>query len=509
MDLAEYIDVVWRHKIAVVLTIVVTTVLALVGTLTMTPTYRATAKLHVSTTTNGSTDWVDLDLKYADRLMNTYAQMAVSDPVRAELAASLSLVTQLPDIDVDVIPDTELMKITVEGDDPETVANTANELANILISLSADLSGQAGNRMRTVLEEEILVVEGELNEARAEFARRWGGEGADVDEISSARSVVDLKQRSYESLLNLYEQTRVRDVILANSLSVVDPADVPRAPFRPDVVLNLVLGFLVGAIGGVGLAFLLENMEKSLAARSQQSDRSPARPVAMPVMHETLSSHANGRNLDAGAANWSQLHAVLRKVVEKRSLHTLLVTSTGPADDNTTPLLDAAKSIVGEGHRVVVVDCLPGYSAFQEALEGADVRGFGDVLQGTCTVDEVVRTTAMPGLGLIPLGEPAPAQFLDSSVVATVLGQLAERYDLVVMSTPAFFSTATAASLATEVDGVVVVVGGEQNSTQVAGLIMKQLAGIGANLVATVVIRRNEDASSAWPAGTESMYDGL
>jgi succinoglycan biosynthesis transport protein ExoP len=132
MEIRTYIAILWRRKWVIAVTVAVTVTVVLVGTLMMTPKYVASTTLRVLTAAGGSDDWVDYDTMYAERLINTYAKIATSGPVLAQLAQRLDL-DQPPRIEVEVLANTELMQITVEDPDPILAREAANTLAETLV----------------------------------------------------------------------------------------------------------------------------------------------------------------------------------------------------------------------------------------------------------------------------------------------------------------------------------------------------------------------------------------
>lgn len=473
MNLMDYVRVIQRHLFVIVLTTVISVTVAIVGSLWTQPTYRAIAKLHVSTATSGGSDWVDLDLKYSDRLMNTYAQIAMSDPVLDELATRLDLVDLLPEIDAAVVPDTELMKITVVADEPDLAANVANSLAGILIERGADLSAQSGIRMRQALATQIAQLESELAQDRVEFSELQNdADGTATEIIDAARKDLDSKERLYESLLELNAQRSIQAAILATSLSIIDPADEPLAPYQPKIVLNVLLGLLVGMIGGVGLAFLLENLEQSSSARLDTETMEPTDSPATPVS-DNPQTLQNGRMSRIGNQNvveeraWHELRSKVLIGIEMGALQSLLTTSTEPVDAKTRLVIKLAKSASEEERHVVIVDCDPSSVQLQSIFRDTADRSLADVLQGTCTLEEAVYPTSFPQISIVSAGvaRAGLAENLDSPIMTDILRQLRAHYDLILLDAPAFFDTATAASMASMVDGVLLV----NKSDKVAG----------------------------------------
>ena len=70
------------------LTLITTMVVVVIGTIRTTPVYQASATLRIAASSTGSVNYSDY--MYADRLMNTYVNIATSRPVTDELMKQLN-----------------------------------------------------------------------------------------------------------------------------------------------------------------------------------------------------------------------------------------------------------------------------------------------------------------------------------------------------------------------------------------------------------------------------------
>jgi len=97
---------------------------------------------------------------------------------------------------------------------------------------------------------------------------------AELDELnkievkhSQLEQEVDVDRQNYRLYLTKFEESRISDAMDSEkiaSVSLIEKVQVPLKPVSPKVLLNLVLGLFMGAMGGLGLAFFLHYLDDSL-----------------------------------------------------------------------------------------------------------------------------------------------------------------------------------------------------------------------------------------------------
>jgi uncharacterized protein involved in exopolysaccharide biosynthesis len=271
-----YLEVLIRWKWLVFLTALVTCAVVAVATYLMPPTYVASTTLRIAASAHsGSIDSVDY--RYADRLINTYIEILGSRPILEQAIQRLELGVTAGHLgkrtNVQVVPDTELLTISVEDGDRGRARDIANALAALLIEQTASLYSGGGKSAREILEEQLNVIDSDLQEDRVKLYSLMNNPASDYAEIDALNSKIMLEEQTYAMLLSQYEQARVAEAMRAGSISVVEPATEPGRPSKPNKKLNIMLGALVGLGGGVGLAFLFENLRSTPAAQRLSSLR--------------------------------------------------------------------------------------------------------------------------------------------------------------------------------------------------------------------------------------------
>src|SRR6516225_1567569 len=68
----------------------------------------------------------------------------------------------------------------------------------------------------------------------------------------------------YEGLMTKMKETAISGALRSSNIRIVDPAMIPTTPARPAKTKNILLSFLVGLVGGIGLALLREYLDNTV-----------------------------------------------------------------------------------------------------------------------------------------------------------------------------------------------------------------------------------------------------
>jgi len=511
MDLKAYLAILWRRKWVVAITAIVTVTVAVIGTVVATPVYEASTTLRIPTARRGSADWVDYDVRYADRLMNTYAQIAASGPVIEELTQRLGL-DRPPEVQVETLANSELMRITVEDPNPVLATDAANALSNILIDQSREQFAADRESAQQILSQQLAQLEEELDLARQEYGSLVTQFPGDTERTAAARSSIELKEATYGTLLEQYDQARIRDSIQANIPYVIEPAEIPAAPSRPSRRLNIAVGVLVGLLGGIGLAFLFENLDSKLYTTAQIRETTDL-PMLVNIPAARKRRQVGFLNGDSAEGEaFRHLRTKILTLDQDEPLRSLAVTSATPGEGKSTVVASLAYTMAQTGHPVVVVDGDLRRPTLHKVFELSNQIGLSNILRQEATLDEAVQQSKFPGLYVLTSGPlpPDPAVVLGSSQMDAVIEQMTQRFDRVFVDTPSLLAVADATVLAPLVDGVVLVVSRAQAPAEAVQAAYNQLADVGARSIGIVVNRADQDGGFQYyyPPITNSVSSG-
>lgn len=496
MDIRAYLSVLRRRKWLIVLTTVVAVVVAIIGTAITPPTYSASTTLRLVTAVSGSIDDPRYDLTYADRLMNTYTKITTSGPVLSELTRRLGI-SQAPTIDVEVPANTELMKITVEDRNPVLAKEAAAALADILTANVKQLYAGGGKSAQDILSEQLSEIKAELDRARKDYEDLLLRVPKDSDQAVEAKQSITLKEATYGTLLDQYERVRAADALRANTATIVEPATLPTSPSKPRKDLNMALGLLLGLAGGIGLAFVFENLDTRLytTARIEEISQLPVLtqiPAMVPTRQVAI---FNGNTPQEDSFRRLRTNLVMGS--QDSRPRTLLITSADPGEGKSTVVANLARALGLSGLRVIVIDADLHRPTLHQIFGVDNEVGLSSILTKTEKAGAAVHTTDIPGVQVIPSGPlpPSPAELLDSAMMTALIAKLAEIYDMVLIDTPAILAVNDAAILSADVNGVLLVAGRGQVRQESLLAALQQLTTVEARLVG-VVVNREERARS-------------
>jgi non-specific protein-tyrosine kinase len=469
--------------------------ITIAATLATTPKYRASTMMRVLAVSGGGGQWITYDTRQTERLMNTYAEYATSWPVLTELVNRLEL-NEEPQVEVGLLAGTELMQITVEALNPLVARDAANTLAEILMEQSRAMYLGSGKSAQEILGEQLAQLKSELDQAWGDYEQVVADFPEDSERITAASRTIELKEASYAELLAEYERNRVREAVLSNTLSVIEPAVAPSQPARPRVMFNLALSTVLGLLFGIGFAFLVDSLDTTLHSTEQI-----ARTSQLPILGSipNAGKHEQPALYDGVSPQgeaFRRLRTSLFMLDRDLPLRTLLVTSAEPREGKSTVLANLGHSVSESGRSVLLVDAQFHLPVLHKLFELSNRVGLSSVLEGKVALAEAVQDSANPGIRVLTSGPlPAqPAELLSSPQMTDLVEQFAQQYDMVFLDTPSVLAVIDAGVLAHAVDGVVFVVERGQAQQDQVRAARQQLEDSSAKTIGVVVNRTGHDS---------------
>lgn len=301
---------------------------------------------------------------------------------------------------------------------------------------------------------------------------------------AKAKQIADAGAQALAAEVADFEKDRPDPV----TVQVLDQAGLPQTPISPRKKLDVVLGVILGLVAGLGVAAILEALDKTVKGPAQAA-RAMRTPLlaAVPLF--------SGRRLLAvtrdGPAPAVEAFRALRTAIQFRgpvgAPRHLLVTSPSPSEGKTTVAVNVAAAMALGGSSVALVDADLRDGAVAKAFGLPRTPGLSGVLSGHVDPDTAL-VHQDDNLWVMTAGDAVanPAELLGSEGLVALLERLSE-FDVVIFDVPPVLSVTDAVVLAAHVDAVVLVARHGKTDRAAAAEARRRLDAVGAQVVGFVL----------------------
>lgn len=275
-------------------------------------------------------------------------------------------------------------------------------------------------------------------------------------------------QDNFFQALNSRMTTEKAQVNLKNpNARVIDEASPPPddKPSSPNVVVNLAAGFFGGLAVGTALVFgvaFLDDRVKS-AFDIEGTIGLPMLGVVPRIkkLDTNTKAQAVASNVDRHVTEtFRTIHSALKLNDESKNAKVLLATSTVPGEGKSFVSSNMALTFANHGEKTLLLDCDLRLPNVARSLQLENEKGLLDHMEQGASLDDALIKEVYPNLDVLPSGGKSknPTQVLNSAQFESMMAELRDRYDRIVIDTPPLAAVSDALNLLSLVDGVIYVI---------------------------------------------------
>jgi len=315
-------------------------------------------------------------------------------------------------------------------------------------------------------------------------------------ELSKLEREVAANRKLYQSFLTRFKEADVSQEYDKTNVKIIDPAQVPTVPVRPDRKRIVAAAAFIGLFLGIGLALVRQLMDRTLRSPDDVSDKLNLTVLGSIIKLGSRRANASSpermaledpRGVFAESIN--DIRTALLFSRAGGAPEVLLVTSPGPGDGKTTLASNLALSMRNRG-KTILVDCDLRQGRVHQLTSTERQPGVSDVVAGLTPLSEAIRSDPVAEqLYVLPGGTqaPDPLELLSSERFDELIRALREQFDYIVLDGPPVLPVSDSQVLATLADGVLVVLRAGQAKIPAAKETLRRLEHAGARLVGAVL----------------------
>lgn len=312
---------------------------------------------------------------------------------------------------------------------------------------------------------------------------------------------VETNKEIHQSLLQRGKEIDATVGSDISNIQVVDYALLPVKADKPRVRFSLMLALGIGLLLGVAAAFLLEFLDNTIKSIDEMSDRFGISILGvLPEAEKKFADRLDRLVVSDPRAGFSEAIRTARVSIQlstaaEGGTRILLITSTAEGEGKSTIAVNMALTFAAAGERVLIIDADLRRPRLHKvfALMAPGTGGLSELLIGSRSLDDVIRSTGDENLFFIPAGlvPPNPAELLASRRMRLYLDQLREEFDRIIIDGPPSVGFADVLVLSSLASGVILISTLGRTHRQALRLFRRSLLGINARLLGTIVNRLN------------------
>ncbi len=318
-------------------------------------------------------------------------------------------------------------------------------------------------------------------------------------ELQRMQRTVRINEDLFDLLEKKYQEVLIKEAEKVQAVSLVRPAMLPVFRINPVKPFQSgMAGLILGLVLGLIVSLVLEAMDSSVGTIEEVESFLNTSVVgfvpqlehdeAIELFSGTEELKTSGHHLERQIRLISHFSPPSTISEAYRSLRTnllfsqtgnhrvILITSSTIKEGKSTIAANLAVVLAQQGGRVLLIDadmrkpmqhhtfglkrdpglseCLLGQFHWQDA-----VKRFSDVMLGDMGIDQALLTPGLDQLEILTCGivNANPPDLLAAPMMDTILEEVREEYDLVIIDMPPLLHTTDATILASKVDGVLLV----------------------------------------------------
>ncbi len=311
-------------------------------------------------------------------------------------------------------------------------------------------------------------------------------------------------QAQYQSLLDQFKQVSTAGAITANNITVVDEAQPPHFPSKPQPKKNVITAAMIGLFLGVALAFLIEYLDESIRM-PEDVEKKLGLPLlgTIPKLDRGITpAEAMADVRSAFSESYYSVRTALQFSTDEGVPSSLLVTSARPSEGKSTSAVAIASNFARLGLRVLLIDGDLRNPSLHRAMQMENSSGLSNFLTGGAPLARIVQQTSTPCLSFIPCGPlpPNPAELLAGHRIEMLLREARSAYDIVVVDGPPIMGLADGPLLASSVVGTMIVIEAGGTGRNLARVALRRL-NVGAPRILGVLLTKFDAKKSSYGYG--------
>ncbi|MGA7720641.1 MAG: polysaccharide biosynthesis tyrosine autokinase [Ignavibacteriaceae bacterium] len=312
---------------------------------------------------------------------------------------------------------------------------------------------------------------------------------------------LERKREADEKLYSLLEEkqqeAQINELSQPGNVIIIDQGRVPKSPSKPNRVLIVLLGFILGAGMSFGFIFIKNYFTNTIKTPEDVQNRNINVLAWIPFIEgmgvNGLKDHefivAKKPDSIPSEAFKALRTRVQYSKVGQEPLKTILVTSSTPGEGKTLISVNLAGTFAQLGKKTLIIDLDLRKPRVHSLFNLNKHPGLVDYLFNEVKFEDIIRPTGLNNLSLITSGTipPNPSETIASKNMKDFIERLKKEFDIIIFDSAPVIAVTDSEILSSLVDATVLVVSADMTEFEVMEKSVEMLKRSSSSFAGTVL----------------------
>jgi capsular exopolysaccharide synthesis family protein len=313
-------------------------------------------------------------------------------------------------------------------------------------------------------------------------------------ELTRLEREVENNRRIYENFLSRFQEADVSEEYDASNVRVIDPANVPFTPHKPNKPRAIIISGVLGLFIGVLFAFLRESLDNTFKTTDTIEEKLGIPSLGLvPLVKESTIPEKQFLTDPRSqfAENINNIRTGLLFTNIDHPPQVMMITSASGSEGKSTLAINLAASL-GQLDRALLLEADLRQPSIASTLQVSRAPGLSDLLSKLCNSKDVALSKIggqetdlhVVSCGTLP---PNPLELLSSMQFRDLLVQLRTRFKYIVIDAPPLLAVSDAVVVGQISDSVILSIKAESTIVNMAREALNRLQKGNVNVTGAVL----------------------
>lgn len=306
-----------------------------------------------------------------------------------------------------------------------------------------------------------------LNEIVGDYNRKINEMPTNMIDFARLQREQSAAEKLFLLVDQRYQEAIINEQSVPGNVLIIDAAKIPIKNAKPNRILLVLIGTLLGLGLGMGFAFVKNLFDDTVKTPDDIQKKNIPMLSWIPEIEELRSGDKDYEFIVAKKpdSRVSEAYRTMRtrirySKIDKDSLKTILVTSPMSQEGKTTTAINLAACLAQANYKTLLLDTDLRRPRIHTVFKEKRYPGFTDYFFGLSKYEDIIRATGVENLDYITSGTipPNPSEIIGSKKMVEFLAALKQQYDYVILDSPPIIAVTDSEIMAEIVDASMLVV---------------------------------------------------